>query len=244
MPGAFDGFELAIRAILGQRISVRAATTLAGRLADRFGEPLETPVPRLTRLCPTPEQLAARRADGADLAGHRRAHGRRPSGPSPGPSPHARSTWNPGPDPEAVIGKLQALPGIGDWTAQYIAMRALRWPNAFPAGDLGLLKAWGETSAQQLRQTSEAWRPGVLMRPSTFGKASTSTIRRTKMTDSTCRRRSLFRLREPDRRLIADVGRRRVDRALHVRAQGPASPWAGTELATRRFGVSEWFANN
>ncbi len=59
VPGAFDGFELAIRAILGQRISVRAATTLAGRLADRFGEPLETPVPQLTRLSPTPDELAS-----------------------------------------------------------------------------------------------------------------------------------------------------------------------------------------
>ena len=60
---------------------------------------------------------------------------------------------------EAVIGKLQALPGVGDWTAQYIAMRALRWPNAFPAGDLGLLKAWGGTSVQVLREASEAWSP-------------------------------------------------------------------------------------
>jgi AraC family transcriptional regulator, regulatory protein of adaptative response / DNA-3-methyladenine glycosylase II len=62
-------------------------------------------------------------------------------------------------DPEAVMRKLQQFPGIGDWTAQYIAMRALRWPNAFPAGDLGLLRAWGETSVQRLRNVSEAWRP-------------------------------------------------------------------------------------
>jgi AraC family transcriptional regulator of adaptative response / DNA-3-methyladenine glycosylase II len=65
----------------------------------------------------------------------------------------------PGPDPEGVTQALQRIPGIGDWTAQYVAMRALRWPDAFPAGDLGLLKAAGETSPSRLRDTAEAWRP-------------------------------------------------------------------------------------
>ena len=93
VPGAFFGFELAIRAILGQRISVRAATTLAGRLADRFGEPTETPVPGLTRLSPTPARLAS--ANEADLT----ALGSPPPAPpafvpSPRRSPRERSAWN------------------------------------------------------------------------------------------------------------------------------------------------------
>ncbi len=158
VPGAFDGFELAIRAILGQRISVRAATTLAGRLADRFGELLETPVPRLTRLSPTPEQLAA--AEETDLTALGITRARAATIRALSRAVAAREIdLEPGPDPEAVVAKLHAVQGIGDWTAQYIAMRALRWPNAFPAGDLGLLKAWGGTSVQHLRHTSEAWRP-------------------------------------------------------------------------------------
>jgi AraC family transcriptional regulator of adaptative response / DNA-3-methyladenine glycosylase II len=158
VPGAFDGFELAIRAILGQRISVRAATTLAGRLADRFGTPLETPVPELTRVSPAPEALASLAP--TDLTTLGITPPRAASIQAIARAAALREIdLEPGLDPEAVIGKLQALPGVGDWTAQYIAMRALRWPNAFPAGDLGLLKAWGGTSVQVLRDASEAWRP-------------------------------------------------------------------------------------
>ena len=158
VPGAFDGFELAVRAILGQRISVRAATTLAGRLADRFGEPIETPFPGLTRLSPTPERLAA--VDESDLTALGIAAPRAASIRAIARAVASREIdLEPSLDPEAVTRKLQELPGIGDWTAQYIAMRALRWPNAFPAGDLGLLKAWGETSVQRLRDAAEAWRP-------------------------------------------------------------------------------------
>jgi AraC family transcriptional regulator, regulatory protein of adaptative response / DNA-3-methyladenine glycosylase II len=137
---------------------VRAATTLAGWLANRFGEPIETPVPGLTRLGPTPERLAA--VEVADLtslgiAAPRAASIRAVAQAVVSQEIDLESSL----DPEAITGKLQRLPGIGDWTAQYIAMRALRWPNAFPAGDLGLLKAWGETSPQRLRKASEAWRP-------------------------------------------------------------------------------------
>jgi AraC family transcriptional regulator, regulatory protein of adaptative response / DNA-3-methyladenine glycosylase II len=68
-------------------------------------------------------------------------------------------TLEPGPDPEAAVGKLQECAGIGEWTAQYIALRALRWPDAFPAGDLGLLKAAGAATTRALRTESAAWRP-------------------------------------------------------------------------------------
>jgi AraC family transcriptional regulator, regulatory protein of adaptative response / DNA-3-methyladenine glycosylase II len=158
VPGAFDGFEMAVRAVLGQRVSVRAATTLAGRLADRFGEPIETPYSGLNRLSPTPARLAAAeehelRALGiiatrvAAIRALAEAVSRR------------EIDLGPGPDPEIPTTALKKLPGIGDWTAQYIAMRALRWPDAFPAADLVLLKASGETSANRLLAAAEAWRP-------------------------------------------------------------------------------------
>jgi AraC family transcriptional regulator of adaptative response / DNA-3-methyladenine glycosylase II len=158
VPGAFDGFELAVRAILGQRVSVRAATTLAGRLAARFGEPIDTPVRCLYRLSPTPACLADAAPD--DLTALGISAPRAASIQALAEAVVARSiVLEPSPDPEAVIAKLDQLPGIGDWTAQYIAMRALRWTDAFPAADLGLLKAWGQKSVRHLREASEAWRP-------------------------------------------------------------------------------------
>jgi len=158
VPGAFDGFEMAVRAILGQRISVPAATTLAGRVSAHFGDPLETPFPSLCRLGPTPERLASvREAEltalgiSAARAGTIRALAQAVS--------QGRIDLEPGTDPEAVIPALREFPGIGDWTAQYIAMRALRWPDAFPAGDLGLLRATGATSPRNLLDAAAAWRP-------------------------------------------------------------------------------------
>ncbi len=158
VPGAFDGFELAVRAILGQQVSVRAATTLAGRLAARFGEPVEVPFSGLDRLSPRPERLAD--ADDSELValgiGAARASAIRAI---------ARAVacreidLQPGPDPEAVVSVLRQLPGFGDWTAQVIAMRALRWPDALPAADLGLLKATALPSAARLRDAASAWRP-------------------------------------------------------------------------------------
>jgi AraC family transcriptional regulator, regulatory protein of adaptative response / DNA-3-methyladenine glycosylase II len=158
VPGAFDGFELAARAILGQRVSVRSATTLAGRLASRFGEPIETPFAGLDRLSPSPERLA----DASDLeltalgiAAPRAAAIRTIAAATA----RRELDLQPGPDPDAAVAALSEFPGLGDWTAQYIAMRALRWPDAFPAGDLGLLKAAGVDSARQLRAAAEPWRP-------------------------------------------------------------------------------------
>jgi AraC family transcriptional regulator, regulatory protein of adaptative response / DNA-3-methyladenine glycosylase II len=158
VPGAFDGFELAVRAILGQVISVRAATTLAGRLSDRFGTPVDTPFPHLNRLSPTADRLAA--AEPAELTSLGIAASRATTIRALARAVDSREiVLEPGLDPEVVITRLRELPGIGDWTAQYIAMRALRWPDAFPAGDLGLLRAWGETSIHRLRDAARAWRP-------------------------------------------------------------------------------------
>ncbi|HEX3451178.1 MAG TPA: AlkA N-terminal domain-containing protein, partial [Isosphaeraceae bacterium] len=158
VPGAFDGFELAVRAILGQRVSVTAATSLAGRLVGRLGEPIETPVPALHRLFPSPARLAS--VEELELRSLGISGARAVTISAIARAVLGRQIdLEPSPDPEAVIAKLQELPGIGDWTAQYIAMRALRWPDAFPAGDLGLLKAMGEKSVQRLRDAGEAWRP-------------------------------------------------------------------------------------
>jgi AraC family transcriptional regulator of adaptative response / DNA-3-methyladenine glycosylase II len=158
VPGCVDGFEMAVRAILGQRISVPAATTLAGRLAAAFGEPIETPFSSLCRLSPTPERLA--RVEPEELIALGVA------------APRARAirelaravvdrliVLEPGADPDLTIERLKQLPGIGDWTAHYIAMRALRWPDAFPAADLGLLRASGALSPAELARRAERWRP-------------------------------------------------------------------------------------
>ncbi|HEY1447814.1 MAG TPA: AlkA N-terminal domain-containing protein [Caulobacteraceae bacterium] len=154
-PGAWDGFELAVRAILGQQITVTAATKLAGAIAARWGEPIE--MDGLTRLFPRAEALAT--AVIAGMPGSRAASISRLAervGAEPG-------LFERGPDLAATISKLRALPGIGEWTAHYIAMRALREPDAFPAADIGLMRAMddghGRPSPAQLLDDSQAWRP-------------------------------------------------------------------------------------
>ena len=158
VPGAFSGFELAVRAILGQQVSVRAASTLAGRLSAALGEPLLTPWPGLSRLSPTAQRLAA--ADVAELTAlgitRRRAESLRALASAVAAG---RLPLDPGPMPEKTIDRLQEIPGIGAWTAHYIAMRAGRWPDAFPHDDLGLKKATGEVSGRGVRHLAEAWRP-------------------------------------------------------------------------------------
>ncbi|MBE0625677.1 MAG: DNA-3-methyladenine glycosylase 2 [Burkholderiales bacterium] len=158
VPGAFDGFEVAVRAILGQQVSVIAARTVAGRFAAAFGDPIETPFAALTVLFPTAATVA-------DLPyGHIARLGM--------PASRARSlvalaravadgelVLTPNADIDATLERLGALPGVGEWTAQYIAMRALAWPDAFPHTDLGVKKALGETDARRVLAAGEAWRP-------------------------------------------------------------------------------------
>lgn len=158
VPGAFDSFELGLRAILGQQVSVRGASTLAGRFAERFGEPIETPLACLNRLSPTAEAISAAR--GATLAGLGLPNARAECVRTFARDVARQSIdLEPGLDPLAVVDRLMTLPGVGPWTAQYIAMRALRWPDAFPAGDLGLLKASQHKSARKLAAAAERWRP-------------------------------------------------------------------------------------
>ena len=160
VPGAWDGFELAIRAVLGQQISVAAAVGLAARLVQRYGEPLPKPEPGLTHLFPVPERLA-----GADLTtlGMPRSRAATLSAVAAAvlEDPQLFSAQR---DLEDAVRRLRAIAGVGEWTAQYIALRQLREPDAFPASDVGLLRALSDEhgtrpSAEQLLARAEPWRP-------------------------------------------------------------------------------------
>jgi AraC family transcriptional regulator, regulatory protein of adaptative response / DNA-3-methyladenine glycosylase II len=158
VPGAFDGFELALRAILGQQVTVKAATTLFGRFARTFGVPIHTPFEALTHLAPRADVVAqASRQQLIDLGLTTR---RAETVQRMAEAVASRAVLlEPGPDPEAMMQALQELPGIGPWTAHYIAMRALRHPDAWPDGDLGLLNALQVKSHRELRARAEPWRP-------------------------------------------------------------------------------------
>jgi AraC family transcriptional regulator of adaptative response / DNA-3-methyladenine glycosylase II len=162
VPGCFDGFELAVRAVLGQQVTVAAACALAHRLAARYGAPLATAHGTLLRLFPTPAALAAADPDtlgGLGIVRRRQAAIRALARAVADGS----LVLEPGRPPAPAIAALTALPGIGDWTAQYIAMRALRWPDAFPAGDAALQQAMGVRAlprpARAAQDASRVWRP-------------------------------------------------------------------------------------
>ena len=158
VPGAFDGFETAVRAILGQQVSVRAASTLAARVAARFGDPVETPFPALTHLAPTAVRLAAASAEELTVLGILPARARSVLALARAVE-SGEITLEPGGDVPRALARLKELPGIGEWTAQYIALRVLAWPDAFPHTDLALVKAMGETNLKRLLERAECWRP-------------------------------------------------------------------------------------
>ncbi|HEU4392884.1 MAG TPA: AlkA N-terminal domain-containing protein [Solirubrobacterales bacterium] len=159
VPACVDGFELAVRAVIGQQVSVAAARTVAGRLVERFGEPLASPIGGVTRRFPTPAALAE-------------------LDPSTLPMPRARAatlrrlaatvvagelSFGAGADRAATVAGLLAVPGIGPWTASYVAMRALGDPDAFPVADVGLRRAlerlgWSGGRREEER-LAEEWRP-------------------------------------------------------------------------------------
>jgi len=162
VPGSMSGYEIAVRAVLGQQITVAAARTLAQRMVDRFGVPIETPHPGLTRLFPEPAALAQA---GGDALGQLGIVKQRQAAIVAIAQAVAdkRLQLHGGADVQATIEALKQLPGIGDWTAQYIAMRALRWPDAFPAGDVALHKALGvrdgPSPARAAQEASQPWKP-------------------------------------------------------------------------------------
>ncbi|MEO6972426.1 MAG: AlkA N-terminal domain-containing protein [Rhodoferax sp.] len=165
VPGTLDGYELAVRAVLGQQITVAAARTLGTRLVEKFGEPVNTPYPELTRLFPTPAVLAEASGDALGQLGIVRQRQAAIVAIARAVV-EQRLQLHGGANVQATVAALKELPGIGDWTAQYIAMRALRWPDAFPAGDVALQKALGVLdpknplrAAREAEATSNAWKP-------------------------------------------------------------------------------------
>lgn len=158
VPGAFEGFELAARAVLGQQVTVSAATTIAGRFATHFGEPITTPVPGLDRLGPTAERVA--RASGNEIASLGIVAARADCTRTLAAAVASGALrLEPGAEPVATAQRLLALPGIGPWTAEYIAMRALRWPDAFPRDDVAIRKALGGVDPAEAEALAERWRP-------------------------------------------------------------------------------------
>ncbi|HEV3308331.1 MAG TPA: AlkA N-terminal domain-containing protein [Candidatus Sulfotelmatobacter sp.] len=154
VPGCWNGFELAVRAILGQQVSVKGATTLASRLAKTFGQPFP-PASGITHIFPEPRALADAKIASIGLPAARAETIRA----------LARAVCDGGINFDGVfdsgdfLARLCEIPGIGNWTAQYIAMRALGEPDAFPSTDLGLLRALHITSPRELERRAEAWRP-------------------------------------------------------------------------------------
>ena len=154
VPGCWDGFELAVRAILGQQITVKGATSLAGRLVKALGQPFSGAA-GLTHLFPTPETLAEAdlssvgltkaRAETLRLLARAVCDGK------------IRFSGSSGSD--NLLKRLKEIPGIGEWTAQYVAMRALGESDAFPASDLALLRTMNMNSPRELARVSQAWRP-------------------------------------------------------------------------------------
>lgn len=163
VPGAWGPFELAVRALLGQQITVAAATQLAGKLVATYGDPLHDPLARdqgLTHVFPTPRQLS-----GADLTILGMPKNRRAALSALAAAVVTDPLiFGPRRSLEEAIAQLRSLAGIGEWTAQYIAMRELREPDAFPAADIGLLRAMAahigaRPSPAALLGFAERWRP-------------------------------------------------------------------------------------
>ncbi len=165
VPGAWDVFELAVRAVLGQQISVAAATTLSGRLVAALGKPLNIDVPKIIKktgismIFPLPEVVMT-----ADLTqiGLTRARAKALKTLGSAMNSDERFLQSHGTLDKTIV-KLCELPGIGPWTAQYIAMRALRESDAFPSSDLGLLRALGREqelpTPKELIAAAQVWRP-------------------------------------------------------------------------------------
>ncbi|MEP7303159.1 MAG: Ada metal-binding domain-containing protein [Caldimonas sp.] len=162
LPGSVDGFELAVRAVLGQQVTVAGARTLARRLVERFGSEVASPWPDVHRAFPAPAVLAAAPTQDIAALGIIRSRA--------GAIQSLAREWAAlaplialGGSPEPLLVRLQELPGIGAWTAHYIAMRTLGWPDAFPPGDIAALKAmqrlFATGSARQAEVRAEAWRP-------------------------------------------------------------------------------------
>ncbi|MCA0402319.1 MAG: helix-turn-helix domain-containing protein [Proteobacteria bacterium] len=157
VPGAFDNFEMIVRAILGQQITVRAATTLASRYAKTFGEKIETNIPELNLLTPDASILAKASIDELATLGIISARAKTILAFSE--LLKDKPIFFNSTHPEDLINQLITIPGIGPWTANYITMRAFRWPNAFLKEDIAMRKNLGHLSAKEAEELSKAWQP-------------------------------------------------------------------------------------
>ena len=158
VPAGVDGFETAVRVILGQQVTVAAARTLTGRLVSALGSPLATPLRGLTHLFPTARQLAQASAEEIGRLGIVRQRVRALQAVAQEVA-SGRLVLDRGAALEPTLNALRALPGVGEWTVQMIAMRALAWPDAFPATDIALLKALHTRDARTAEHQSAAWKP-------------------------------------------------------------------------------------
>jgi AraC family transcriptional regulator, regulatory protein of adaptative response / DNA-3-methyladenine glycosylase II len=160
-PGGWEPFETAVRTVAGQQVSIEAARRLNARLVERCGQDLaNSPFPALTRLFPTPEAVIAANLDNMGMPGARVATFKSVA-EAVIADPHL---FRSGASAEETVSRLRAIKGIGEWTAQYIAMRACREPDAFPAGDAGILRGMSDASGTRPKQAdllrrAEAWRP-------------------------------------------------------------------------------------
>jgi AraC family transcriptional regulator of adaptative response / DNA-3-methyladenine glycosylase II len=160
VPGAFNGFEMALRAILGQQVTVKAATTIAGRFAEEFGESIATALPELKRLTPVPARMARATVDDIARLGVVAARARSIIALAKAQrSGEICLDGNAHHNPDDSISRLAELPGIGPWTAHYIAMRAMRWPDAFPKEDIAVRRNLGGVTAKEAEALSQRWRP-------------------------------------------------------------------------------------
>ena len=161
VPGCFDPFEMAVRAVLGQQITLRAARTLAARLASAFGDSIATPFGELTHVFPAPGRICALETPIGDRLGPLGITGIRARAISAlaGALVEGSIALDRTSDPQTTMTRLLALPGFGPWTVQYIAMRVLGWPDAFPHTDYGVKTALGGLSPERILELSENWRP-------------------------------------------------------------------------------------
>ncbi|WP_395701577.1 AlkA N-terminal domain-containing protein [Aquabacterium sp.] len=158
LPSGLDGFEIAVRVILGQQVTVAAARTLTRRLVERFGQPIETPFASLHRLFPSAEVLAGADPEVIGKLGIVRQRVRALQALAAAVA-EGRLALHRAAPLQPTLEALLALPGIGDWSAQLIAMRALAWPDAWPASDIGILNALSTRDAKLGTELAEAWRP-------------------------------------------------------------------------------------
>jgi AraC family transcriptional regulator of adaptative response / DNA-3-methyladenine glycosylase II len=160
VPGAWDGFELAMRAVLGQQITVVAAIRLAGKLVAAHGAPMTRPEGTLTHVFPEPAVVA-----GAELASLGMPRSRAATLSAVGAAAVAdKHLFDAAAGLEEAVARLRQIRGVGEWTAQYIALRQLREPDAFPSADIGLIRALEKLESRditpaQLLARSEQWRP-------------------------------------------------------------------------------------